>query len=404
MAFLVSAFIISRQREHVLTPTIIIIAAAFIFLGLFPVRGFLQTITLEQCACFLVAIAFLVGAFMFLQKDRLSWAFIMFIIAATLAVCSFSAIQSLLRTGILATFTNTLVDYSKKIEDFQLTVVKMKADLYDQQLTNEMEQVSIQQAQSAVKMQQEKINKQANDIISLQETLGTAQSNVNKITQGMLEQQKLLDTNQIEMENQQRIIRQGQADLHSQQAALTNQYARIFQMQNQLASAETNLTKQQQQIATVESLVNNLYSRNVAETVPASDSSRFFRQDLGGGVTRVFIKLSASPVQHSIQGIMQGAAGYRPPFSIFRLPGDLVRAGSILLFGSFYYSSTMPLTGFESTNNVTFSYFTGGNIAIPNNAVFVIQYIRDDANTNRVQKIKVKGKDIYFDGKKQIFK
>jgi hypothetical protein len=62
-------------------------------------------------------------------------------------------------------------------------------------------------------------------------------------------------------------IRQAQADLVSQQTALTNQYAKELQIQRQLATAETNIVKQNEKIGTVESLVTNLYSRSVIETL-----------------------------------------------------------------------------------------------------------------------------------------
>src|SRR5579862_1205123 len=207
VAFLVVAFLFSHKREHVLSPVLIVFSGIFILCGLFALNGLLEKLVLEQVACWIFASLFLVAAFRFLQRDKISLAFTVFILAAFFFFCSLSSVQSLLRTGMLSTVTDTLIDYTKKLDDFQLTVVKMKGDLYDQQRTNKIEQLLNQKTLTTVNEQQEKIKQQADDILALQATLNAEQSNLDSITLTVADQQRSLAMSQGDLDGQQSQIR-----------------------------------------------------------------------------------------------------------------------------------------------------------------------------------------------------
>jgi hypothetical protein len=116
--FLFMSLQFSRKNEHSLAPAVIIIAAIFFFCGLFHIEGLLKTLMLEQVACWVVALVFLVAAFRFLQREKISLAFTVFILAAAFFFCSLSGVQSLLKTGMLSTVTNTLIKYGENTRIF----------------------------------------------------------------------------------------------------------------------------------------------------------------------------------------------------------------------------------------------------------------------------------------------
>jgi len=162
--FLVLSFRLSRNKEHILAPVVIVISAVFFFCGLFPVSGVLNSLTLEQVACWAVASAFLVTAFRFLQKERISLAFTVFIFAAIFFFCSLSGVQGLLKTGMLSAVTKQLIEYGEKLNTFQLTMDKMNRELSEQQEQIESQQIRLKGQESRIRNTQANIAAQQENI------------------------------------------------------------------------------------------------------------------------------------------------------------------------------------------------------------------------------------------------
>ena len=251
-AFLVLSFRLSRKKEHSLAPAVIIIAAIFFFGGLFHAGGLLKTTTLEQFACWIVAGAFLVAAFRFLQTEKISLAFTVFILSALFFFCSLSGVQSLLKTGMLWTVSERLTKYGEKIDSFQLAMADMRNQLSDQQ--------------------------------------GQILTNQNKI-----------ELAQLAIANQQTSVNAQQIAIGEQEASVTNQYQKIFTLQSQLAVAQTNLSSQAAKIQGVEFLVENLFSKMVFENIPASDTNRIAFVSVTNDRAQVLIKLQHTPISGSLQ-------------------------------------------------------------------------------------------------------
>lgn len=271
-AFLVLSFRLSRKKEHSLAPAVIIIAAVFFFGGLFHAGGLLKTATLEQFACWLVAGAFLVAAFRFLQTEKISLAFTVFILAAIFFFCSLSGVQSLLKTGMLWTVSERLTKYGEKIDNFQLAMAEMKNQLSDQQNqieTNQVNnQIKIEMAQSAIAKQQASVNSQ-------------------------------------------------QIIIQEQEASITNQYQKISAVQSELAIAQTNLSAQSAKIQDVEFLVENLFKKTFEERLAGSDSNAVSIVEVHDGLQLIVVKMKHVPVQNSVHGIFQDGQMQIPllPFS-----------------------------------------------------------------------------------------
>ena len=171
VVFLYKSFSFSKKSEHCLSPVLLIMSAIFFFCALFHVEGLLKRLMLEQIACWTVAICFLVAAFRFLQREKISLAFTVFIVAAIFFFCSLSGVQSLLKTGMLSTFTAELVKYGDKLDEFQLSIANMRENLADQQSQIEKQQTVISAAQLEVAMQQTNVTGQTERILSLQAIL-----------------------------------------------------------------------------------------------------------------------------------------------------------------------------------------------------------------------------------------
>jgi len=277
--FLILAFRLSRKdKEHSFAPVVIIISAVFFFGGLFHVSGLLNSLTVEQIVCWLVAGAFLVTAFRFLQKEKISLAFTVFVLAALFFFCSLSGVQGLLKTGILSAVTKQLIDYGEKLNTFQLTMDTMKKELSEQQ--------------------------------------GKIES----------QQQRLTD--------QEVKIQVAQINIGQQQDNITNQYAQLFAMQGTLSSAQTNIAAEQKQIANVQFIVDNLYSKMVFEEVSASDTNRVTHLHLTNDIDEVVIKLQYTPIIQSIQAYINNGDALGTSQRL-KNPADIYH--NLLMFGLWKY-------------------------------------------------------------------
>jgi hypothetical protein len=141
----------------------------------------------------------------------------------------------------------------------------------------------------------------------------------------------------------------------------------------------------------VESLINGLYSRVVVEIFPISDTSRVTVQNVHWSHTRIFLKLKYVPVANSIQAIEQSHPG-------------LIRGLLGLIVGSPYAKEISLGVG----NNKNIAFFLRAAQwdlpEYPQNAVFILKYTKMEQETNLFNKVEVKGKDVFFDNEKQVFK
>lgn len=263
--FLILAFRLSRKdKEHSFAPVVIIISAVFFFCGLFHVSGLLNSLTVEQIVCWLVAGAFLVTAFRFLQKEKISLAFTVFVLAALFFFCSLSGVQGLLKTGMLSAVTKQLIEYGEKLNTFQLTMDTMKKELSEQQ--------------------------------------GKIES----------QQQRLTD--------QEVKIQGAQINIGQQQDTITNQYAQLFAMQGMLSSAQTNIAAEQKQIENVQFVVDNIYSNMVFETISTSDTNHVAHLIGTNSCEEVVVILKSAPFPGSLQVFVNSGDGLNIPQRLQWLP------------------------------------------------------------------------------------
>jgi len=256
--FLILAFRLSRKdKEHSFAPVVIIISAVFFFGGLFHVSGLLNSLTVEQIVCWLVAGAFLVTAFRFLQKEKISLAFTVFVLAALFFFCSLSGVQGLLKTGMLSAVTKQLIEYGEKLNTFQLTMDTMKKELSEQQ---------------------EKIESQ---------------------------QQRLTD--------QEVKIQNAQINIGQQQENITNQYAQLFAMQGTLSTAQTNITSEQKKIADIQYLVSNLFEKKAVENISTANTNQCAYVSLENGGAQILFKLQDSPIPESVEVFVLPGSGMNIP-------------------------------------------------------------------------------------------
>jgi len=216
--------------------------------------------------------------------------------------------------------------------------------------------------QSAIYSKLTTLGEQVN---SIQETTGKMQAELNQ-------HQTNIDAHQKELDQQQAKIRNAQKDIAAEHSGLTNQFLQLSALENKLTSAQTNLEHEQSALKDVQFLVDNLYSKAIFETIPATDTNRCAVITLPDGSKRLFTRLKYCPIPNSLQGTASSLfwpQSLQPPLAV---------------------TQNILALGFDSNWNM-------GTI------VLNLQYIRDTRNTNEVKHFELKGQQLIIDGKEAFF-
>jgi hypothetical protein len=113
---------------------------------------------------------------------------------------------------------------------------------------------------------------------------------------------------------------------------------------------------------------------------------------MGWKNARIFFRLKNVPVPNSIQATEQSHPG-------------LIRGLLGLIVGSSYGREISVAVG--NNKNIVFSDLGVPKWDMPeypNNAVFILKYTKKEQETNLFKKVEVKGKNVFFDNERQVFK
>jgi hypothetical protein len=70
----------------------------------------------------------------------------------------------------------------------------------------------------------------------------------------------------------------------------------------------------------------------------------------------------------------------------------------------FPHRGQIPDAGIKNVAYTTWGIGKWDRLELPGNAVFFVYYTKAEQETNLVKKLEIKGKDIYFDNEKEVFK
>jgi hypothetical protein len=170
--------------------------------------------------------------------------------------------------------------------------------------------------------------------------------------------QTQIDKHQKELDDVQIRVRNAQSDVLNQQTNIVQQFQQISNVQSALATAQTNIDMQEKKIEDVEFLVDNLFSKMVANTFSANETNRVTCRKLDNGALNVAMKLQFAPIKGSILVIISVGAN----------------SG---IQQTFFYKDLIY-------KNIIFYRLNGYDI---NNTFFKIQYAKDSRETNLVSNV-----------------
>ncbi len=213
--------------------------------------------SLEQFVCWAIGLLLIVAAFRYLVKEKLSFSFVLCLCAIAFFFFGLSGVQGLLKTGLILTVKDSLVQYGEKLDGFQTNVWAMRS------------QLNVHQTQ--------------------------------------------IDEHQKELNDQQAKIRITQLNLAAQEENITNQYQQISALQGKLTSAQTNIDQQENQLQDVTYWVDHLYSNMTNETFSLTDTNRVVIKNDTNGFSCVCFKLAYTPIRQSVQGLYLSGGGLNIP-------------------------------------------------------------------------------------------
>jgi len=274
--FLALAIFLACRKQYIFSAVVTgLSAATFAWVELTSggVFTFQNNLTTEQLFCWAFGIAIFVMSCFFVKKNHLSYAFVIFLISVMTCFCGLSAVQGLLKTHLLWQVTNSLKDYSQKIDKYQTTVGEMERHLTEEQSTLSTNQLLL-----------------VSNLLAIQTRIGTQQRELSEV---------------------QAKIQEAESNVFNQQSDITNQFQRISKVQSNLTMAQTNILAQQEKLTNVESLVNTLFSNTEDEQFGLGDTNKIVVLKLAG-VDQLVFRLRFAPVPNSVQAIQINDMGQWP--------------------------------------------------------------------------------------------
>jgi hypothetical protein len=299
-------------------------ASALFILGIVVERD--ANLNVEKLVCWVFGGFFLYLAFRFLEKDKGAEAFVVFFVAVGCLVAGFSSVQGFLKTELISTFVKSINSYGEKVDDFQLTLVRMQNDT-----TTNQEQLRI--LQKDIVKQQEEAKQRYKEIGNLEMTLSNAQTQIAAQSKTNFSLEESLTALGKKLEGQ----------------MLTNQA-----IQTNLEVAQSKLDDQQHQIGDVQHTVAHLFENMEEVIMRPSESNRVAVVHLGNDAMLVGFVMPDMPIRNSIDCWRQ-------------LPD---------------FSSVQILPGMQGRGNFVLALFVGNDTNQLKDNQFIFRYVKDTVNTD----------------------
>jgi hypothetical protein len=140
----------------------------------------------EQVLCWAFALFVLRAAFLFIKDGKLGEAFVILILAMLSFVCGLSAVQGLLKTGVLLKVNESLIGYGKKLDVFQTNIEDARLEINRQQTNIASQYVQISNLQKSLTIAQMDFTKESQANLTLQNQNALYQNNIAKKLEAQL--------------------------------------------------------------------------------------------------------------------------------------------------------------------------------------------------------------------------
>jgi hypothetical protein len=304
----------------------------------------LSTPSFEQIICWVFAAFTLRMAFTFLQSDKHAEALLVFFSALFMFACGLSAVQGLLRTGILTKVNDSVIEYSKKLDGFQTEIEIDRSEL----------QTNINTAKSELLSNIDTARLKLETDISAARTQGKEQQN--------------------NIEDQFRQIAVLQSKLAIAESNIYGQFTTNYELQRQLAIEQSNLDAQQSRLSNIEFQVNSLFLRTTVEAIRGDDTNNAFLVKHQDGGAAIAFKLSSAAITNSI--------------FIWAIPDS----------PQFVNPQTVLLPPISANNIVICPFIAGADTNTLKSARYLIQYVKDSPNVRRFKTVTIDGEYFIADG------
>lgn len=271
---------------------------------------------IEQVICWFCGCCLFFFAYKFINKDKISAAFLLIFLGAAFIFSGFSSVQSLIKTGLFHEVVSSLTAYGDKLNTFQLDVNRIRTELIGQQ---------------------------------------------NSIT-----------NQQNQLREVQRQIQNEETNVVAQHLIISNQIVEISKIQIDIAQTQTNIEQQEAKLEDVQNLLKSLFARMIYEEVDASDTNRVIWLQTTNYCIYVIVKLKSVPIEGSLQiqvkdkgsfGEAQGIFSQVPRFENLIMPKicNFVKERTSLRI---QYCKDVTATNFESEVHVDGSVVSSGNLRL----------------------------------------
>lgn len=246
--FVAVAFWQFKKKEHV--AAFWLICFAFVIFLFRALQSPSSIPSREQTLCWAFAFFLVYMAFQFVKAEKLGEGLVVLFIAVGIFLCGLSAVQGLLKTGIVSKVNDSLVEYSKKLDGFQ---------------------TNIEDARLEINRQQSNISGQYLQISNLQNSLQSAEKDI------------------------------------------AAQFTTNVALQDKIATYQTKLEAQQARIENIAKQVDTIFANTENEVFSGSDSDAVIYKVKNDGAFLVCFKLKNSAVTNSVRGITMFQTGVQLP-------------------------------------------------------------------------------------------